>query len=64
MTNTLNGYIAGYDRKPNFEIRAASLYAARMLAEEHYKPSKAKRGTLWVELAELGSEQVTSVITA
>ncbi len=47
----MNGYIAGFKGR-KLEIQAESLYAAKVQALEHFKPSKKDAGLLWVELAE------------
>lgn len=44
-------YITGY-KGSKVGLYAPSLYAARVKAETHFKPSKKDKGLLWVELAE------------
>ena len=53
----MNGYIAFYNDK-QIEIRAESLYAAKLEAIKQLKVSKSKQGLLAVVLAEKGGEQV------
>lgn len=44
-------YITGY-KGNKVGLCAPSLYAARVKAEAHFKPTKKDKGLLWVELAE------------
>lgn len=44
-------YITGY-KGSKVGLYAPSLYAARVEAETHFKPTKKDKGLLWVELAE------------
>lgn len=46
-----NPYITGY-KNQKVGLYANSLYAARVKAEAHFKPTKKDAGLLWVELAE------------
>ena len=53
----MNGYIAFYNDK-EIEIRAESLYAAKLEAIKQLKVQKSKQGLLAVVLAEKSGEQV------
>lgn len=53
----MNGYIAFYNDK-QIEIRAESLYTARLEAVKQLKVPKSKQGLLAIVLAEKGGEQV------
>ena len=57
MNETLNGYIAFYEGK-QVEVRAKSLYAAKLKALELFKPTKRKAHMLSVVLAEKDGEAV------
>lgn len=53
----MNGYIAFYNDK-QIEIRASSLYAAKLEAVKQLKVPKSKQGLLAVVLAEKDGKQV------
>ena len=58
----MNGYIA-FVEGVRHEIRADTLYSARVKAQALYKGRK-KYPSISVELVELGSQQVVTVVTA
>lgn len=53
----MNGYVCFYGGK-RIELRADSLYAAKLKALEVFKPSKSKAHMVSVVLAEKGDETV------
>ena len=53
----MNGYIAFFKGK-RLEIRAESLYAAKLKAVETFKPSKKDMGLVSVNLCEIGGKEV------
>ena len=57
------GYIALYQGRRH-ELRADSLYAAKLAAVEYFKPPKSKQHLVTVHLAEVDGETVTQVITS
>jgi hypothetical protein len=55
------GYVAGFNGK-EVEVYAPGLFAASVAAEQYLKPSRKRRGEMWVILAEKpGGEQVVHV---
>lgn len=56
----MNGYIFFYNDK-RVEIRAETLYAAKLKAIEHFKPPKPKQHMVHGVLAELRGAAVTRV---
>ena len=58
----MNGYIA-FVEGVRHEIRAETLYAASVKARALYAGRK-KHPTIWVELVELGCQQITTAVTA
>lgn len=56
----MNGYVCFYNSK-RIEVRAASLYAAKLAALEQFKPPKSKAHMVSVVLAEKESTPVTHV---
>lgn len=53
INTPLNGYICFYNGR-KAEIRAASLYAAKLAAIEHFSPPRSKQHMVSVMLAEKG----------
>lgn len=62
MSEHRYGYIALYQEK-RWELYAGSLYAAKLAAIEHFKPSKRKEHLVSVHLAEIDGDTVIQVIT-
>lgn len=54
----MNGYVCFYNGQ-RWECHADSLYAAKLKALAHFKPSKKKEHMVSVILAEKGGESVT-----
>lgn len=46
------GYLCGYSGRQAVGIYADSLYAAKQLAVEHFRPKKKEAHLVWVELAD------------